>query len=419
MKPVSAFVVTRQGSVFIEKECPDHGSFSLLVSEDAKDYQELQDYYFSTVSQSIPQTEYYMHVTNRCNMNCPMCFLDFSGNGRELSLDSVQKLALDKGVKRITFSHSEATTCENLPEIVKALHNFGKIVNIHTNGIKLADSNYASSLKSSGIHHISLQFDGFNDKAYINLRGGDFLDIKLKALDNLKKLAIPVTLNATIAKGVNEDEVGKIFDFALRERFIKDISFITYSNYERNNTNADKYLMPQELLKNIDKHTQGKISRKAIYLFQKVFFAYCSAFAKRKCFYYYHYLVLRRAGGYLGVDEILDLNRACRYLERLKSDGARVNRFRFLVLLVCSMKIKSLFMFPLSLTMLFRGGFPRKPGRLLVITFATICDPYKYDSQIARNCGQGILGLETPYDSYGDFLMTYMIKKDSYSKSKI
>jgi len=405
MEQVEAFIVDRNNTVYLEKTCNQHGNFSILICEDAKEYSQLQDFYFNIVPQKLPQAEYYLHVTNSCNISCPVCFLDFSENGRELPLDSVRNLVLKKGVKRVTFSHSEATTCESLPEMVKMLRRSGKIVNIHTNGIRLADSNYVSSLKSAGIHHISLQFDGFNDKTYIKLRGGEFLNTKLKALDNLRKLSIPVTLNVTIARGVNEDQVGTIFDFALKERFIKDISFITYSNYERDGDNMDKYIMPSQLLKNVEEHSQGKISRKAIYLFQKVFYAYCSAFNKRKCFYYYHYLVLRGVNGYTGVDEILDLERACRALDHLKEDGLRINRIRFLAILIGSLRVKSLLLFPSSLAMLFRGGFPRKPGRLLVLTFATICDPYKYDSQIAVNCGQGIFGLEDSHESYGTFLM--------------
>jgi len=411
MERVNAFIVDRNNTIYLEKTCNQHGNFSILICEDAKEYCQLQDFYFNIVPQKLPQGEYYLHVTNRCNISCPMCFLDFNTKRRELSVDSVQNLVLEKGVKRVTFSHSEATTCEGFFEMVKILRRSGKIVNIHTNGIRLADSNYASSLKATGIHHISLQFDGFNEKAYIKLRGGEFLSTKLKALDNLRKLSIPVTLNVTIAKGVNEDQVGRVFDFVLKEKFIKDVSFITYSNYERDSINMDKYIMPSQLLKNIEGHSQGKISRRAVYLFQKVFYAYCSAFNKRKCFYYYHFLVLRGINGYTGVDEILDLKRACRALDRLKERGLKINWVRFLAVLIGSLRVKSLLLFPSSLAMFFRGGFPKKPGRLLVLTFATICDPYKYDSQVAVNCGQGIIGLEDPHESYGTFLMEYCKRK--------
>ncbi len=405
MEQVEAFIVDRNNTVYLEKTCNQHGNFSILICEDAKEYSQLQDFYFNIVPQKLPQAEYYLHVTNSCNISCPVCFLDFSENVRELPLDSVQNLVLERGVKRVTFSHSEATTCESLPAMVKMLRRSGKIVNIHTNGIRLADSNYASSLKLAGIHHVSLQFDGFNDEAYIKLRGGEFLNTKLKVLDNLRRLSIPVTLNMTIARGVNEDQIGTVFDFALKERFIKDISFITYSSYERDSVNMNKYIMPSQLLKNIEEYSQGKISRRAIYLFQKVFFAYCSAFKKRKCFYYYHYLVLRGVNGYTGVDEILDLERACRTLDHLKEKSLRINWVRFLVMLIGSLRAKGLLLFPSILAMFFRGGFPRKPGRLLVLTFATICDPYKYDAQIAVNCGQGILGLCNSSESYGAFLM--------------
>ncbi len=413
MDEVDAFVVKKDGAAYLEKTCPRHGKFSILISENAREYQELNDSYFGAVPERLPQREYYLHVTEKCNMACPMCFLDFNKNTRELTPEGIKKIAGTGTIKRFTFSHSEATTCDRLFGLIKALKSAKKIVNIHTNGIKLADEHYVLLLKKAGIDHVSLQFDGFDDAVYEQLRNGRWLTVKLKALQNLKKSSIPVSLNVTVARGINENEIGKIFDYSIREHFIKDISFITYSNYDSLRDRMDRYIMPDELLKFLEAHSQGRISRRNILLFQKLFYAYVALFKKRKCFYYYHFLVARSRNGYRTIDELIDLQRVCHKLDEIKRRKLKLGYFSFFLMLISALRLKKIFFFFPAIPLLFKGGFPSRPSRFLALTFATICDPYKYDAQIAQNCGQGIFALDDEHESYGTFLMQYIKRKKS------
>ena len=379
MDELDAFIIKRDGAAYLEKTCPSHGEFSILVSESSQDYQELKDSYFGLVPEGLPQKEYYLHAVQRCNLSCPMCFLDFKKNGGELTPEAVKLIAKTEKIKRFTFSHSEATTCDHLLDLVRILKNFKKIVNIHTNGLKLADDQFAFSLKSAGIDHVSLQFDGFDESVYERLRNRRLLAVKLKALRNLKRLSIPVTLNVTVAKGVNENEIGRIFDYGIRERFIKDISFITYSNYDPHQVRMDRYIMPDELLKYLEAHSQGRISRQNVLLFQKLFYAYAGLFKKRKCFYYYHFLVVRTRRGYRTIDEFIDLQKIGSGLDAIKRKKRRPGYFSFFLMLVSAVRIKKIVPLFSAIPLLFKGGFPDKPSRFLTITFATICDPYKYN----------------------------------------
>jgi MoaA/NifB/PqqE/SkfB family radical SAM enzyme len=415
MDLIPASVIGKNGSVYLEKSCPRHKEFSILLSENIEEYRELDNFYFSQVPQHIPPQEYYLHATNRCNIACPICFLNFNNNAVELSLEELNSLCSFKDVQRLTFSHSEATVCNSFLDMVRILRSKRKVINIHTNGIKLADYNFASALKSAGINQVSLQFDGFNEAVYEKIRGARLLEQKMKALDNLKRLSIPVTLNITVARGINENEIGRIFDYAIKEIFIKDISFITYSNYSHDRMGMDRYIMPDELLKYMELHTGGRVSRKNIILFQKIFYAYISIFKIRKCFYYYHFMAARTRRGYWTVDEFIDLPKINTVLEKVKNNGRKMSRFSFSLLICSAIKIKGLFLLPSGVLMLLKRGFPNKPSPFMVITFATICDPYKYDAQIAQNCGQGIFGLDGSHESYGTFLMQYIKNKHENS----
>jgi len=413
MQDIDAIIIERSQKVYLRKECKGHGRFEILISNNAQEYKQLQDCYFYFNSNNLVQSEYYLNASTKCNMNCPICYLRYCQKIDEFPIKRVSQASRFHKINRFTFSHGEPTQVSSLFAMVNILKDSGKMVNMHTNGIKIADYAYAAKLKSSGIDHVSIQFDGFDDEIYMGLRGQKVKANKLKAIENLKVLSIPITLNVTIAKGVNETQVGKIFDYALKEYFIKDISFITYSEYATTKENMDKYIMPDDLINIIDEYTQGAISRRDIILFQKVFYAYCSVIKKRKCFYYYHYMVVRTPKGYVAISEFVDLEKFSRKLEKIKQQKKALNFFIFLWMLSCCLKLKSLKLGALGFKEFFKGGFPRRPIKLLTLTFASICDPYKYDRSIADHCGQGIITDTDMHESYGSYLIEQMKKAEN------
>jgi len=419
LNPVAAQLIEDNGAIYLHKECIRHGAFKLLVSKFPERYKELNRVYCYLMQQNNWQREYYICLTNSCNINCHICYLKYCGdNAHNATPDDVSMLIVKaKGVRRFTFSHGEATIHPDLCKIIRLLKKQKKLTNIHTNGIEISDFNYMSALKEAGIDHISLQFDGFEEEVYALLRKRGLLEYKLLALENLKKLSIPVTLNATIARGVNEEQIGKIFDYAVKETFIKDISFITYSNYESTQDNMGKYLMPEDLLPFIEQHTNGAISVNSIILFQKLYYAYICAFKKKKCFNYYHFLVIRKGRGFVPINEIINLRRFERMLNSIIEKRKKVTIAAFLLTLFLSLNFrKSIYLID-CVALLFKGWHPGRPHKLLAITFASICDPYKYDAFIAGNCGQGIFYDKKLYASYGAFLMEELSKQRSQKEN--
>ena len=77
----------------------------------------------------------------------------------------------------------------------------------------------------SGLH-IYFQFDGFDSETYSIMRDEpDILDEKMRALDRLAEIGLNVTIVPAIERGVNEHEIGKIVDFAIRHPAISGINF--------------------------------------------------------------------------------------------------------------------------------------------------------------------------------------------------
>ena len=98
---------------------------------------------------------------------------------------------------------------------------------VNTNGIRIAkDFEFARKLAEyAPDFEIYLQFDSFKPEALERLRGKDLTDIRIKALEHLNRLNLSTTLVVTLQKGVNDDEIGKIIEFALQQPCVRGVTF--------------------------------------------------------------------------------------------------------------------------------------------------------------------------------------------------
>jgi uncharacterized radical SAM superfamily Fe-S cluster-containing enzyme len=117
----------------------------------------------------------------------------------------------------LQLSGGEPTVREDLPEIVRMAKESGfDHIEINTNGIQLASStDYCKELLDAGVSTIYLQFDGIRPEIYLTTRGVPLWETKLKAIDNCRKSGLDsIVLVPTIVKGVNDDQLGPIIEFA-------------------------------------------------------------------------------------------------------------------------------------------------------------------------------------------------------------
>src|SRR5256885_3946523 len=59
----------------------------------------------------------------------------------------------------------------------------------------------------------------------MELRGADLRHIRRKALDHLNELGVSTTLVVTLKKGLNDDEIGKIIEYALEQPCVRGVTF--------------------------------------------------------------------------------------------------------------------------------------------------------------------------------------------------
>src|SRR5436190_20225244 len=99
---------------------------------------------------------------------------------------------------------------------------------VTTNGVRIAsdDGSFARRLKDymPGFE-LYLQFDSFVPSRLWELRGEDLSDARKRAIDRLNEHNISTTLVVTLKKGLNDDEIGEIIDFALKQRCVRGVTF--------------------------------------------------------------------------------------------------------------------------------------------------------------------------------------------------
>jgi hypothetical protein len=98
---------------------------------------------------------------------------------------------------------------------------------VNTNGIRIANEpEFAARLADymPGFE-IYLQFDSLQKEPLMRLRGADLREVKRKALENLNANGISTTLVSTISRGLNDDEMGDLIEFALSQPCIRGITF--------------------------------------------------------------------------------------------------------------------------------------------------------------------------------------------------
>ena len=247
-KRVSSEHVVRDGKVYIKKNCPDCGATEALVSSDAVRWQRKRDIcHFDPDSplkcslrcenckvQHNPRM-IFLDVTNRCNMNCPICIANIPSMGFEFNpplsyFEEVFKglAQMDPKPTAVNLFGGEPTMRDDLFEIIEMARRYGLSPRIVTNGLKLADEEYCKRMCEEKVH-VLMAFDGLDPEIYQRLRKTPAAyPKKLKALENLKKHSRHKnTIMCCVARKINDKHMRSLIDFCHESRsFIKCLHLI-------------------------------------------------------------------------------------------------------------------------------------------------------------------------------------------------
>ncbi|MGK0247534.1 MAG: cyclic pyranopterin phosphate synthase [Oleispira sp.] len=170
-------------------------------------------------------------VTDRCDLRCSYCMsedVEFLPRQDILSFEEITRVATSfaqLGVTKIRLTGGEPLMRKKLPELVasiKAIEGIEEVV-MTTNGTLLAQ--YAQPLFEAGLSRLNISLDTLKAERFHKLTRRDRLHAVLDGITEAKKYPFDsIKLNAVIMRGMNEDEIVPLTDFALEHDL--DISFI-------------------------------------------------------------------------------------------------------------------------------------------------------------------------------------------------
>lgn len=254
LKRIDAKIVFEDDKVYMLKRCPEHGQSKVVIADDIAYYKNIRNYNkpsetpytFNTKTHYgcpydcglCPDHEQHscltvVEITDRCNLTCPTCYAGSSPSyGRHRKFDEVKKM-LDAVVNNerepdvVQISGGEPTLHPQFFEILDYAKSLPiKHLMLNTNGITIAkDFEFAKQLASyAPDFEVYLQFDSFRKEVLQSMRGANLTEIRAQALEHLNELNLSTTLVATIQKNLNDDEIGAIIDFALKQRCVRGVT---------------------------------------------------------------------------------------------------------------------------------------------------------------------------------------------------
>lgn len=250
---VPAEVVEEGGRVIMVKHCPEHGERRALTCSDANWYTWSRKFIkpgrapqFRATETELgcpydcgfcPEHEQHacvtlFEITQACNLECPACFAA-SPHGSHASLHEIDAMLdavtrAEGGIADVVMlSGGEPTVHPDFEEVLRRVSQSGQVRHtlVNTNGIRFAKDPRLCELAARLGVKIYLQFDGFERGSLEMLRGRDLVETKLAALNALGDAGVGVVLVGTIAKDVNDHEIGSIVKLGLEHPAVRAVSF--------------------------------------------------------------------------------------------------------------------------------------------------------------------------------------------------
>lgn len=214
---------------------------------------------------SRPLRDIRISVTDRCNFRCRYCMpAEVFGEGYSflpkdniLSLEEITKLArvfCGLGVEKIRLTGGEPLLRRGLHELVAMLSEIPgeRDLAMTTNGTAL--SRNAKKLKAAGLDRVTISMDALDPKVFAHMNGiGATPERVIDGIDAALEHGLGVKVNSVVQKGVNEDQVLPLAEFA-RERGVT-LRFIEFM--DTGNTNGwklDQMVPYTEMVQTLHQH---------------------------------------------------------------------------------------------------------------------------------------------------------------------
>ena len=236
---IEAEILEEAGRILMRKACQKHGPFEDVLSNHPVFFRRMENLGFGqdfncagdegvhnhgvNSIQTGRGTYLIVDLTNRCNMFCSPCYMDANRAGYVHELDMQDVTALFERARsfkpqreiNVLFSGGEATLSPIFLDAIQHAKSVGfHRLHVATNGIRFAqERDFAVQTRAAGLHGVYLQFDGVSGEKNAHRGIGNYMQLKLRALDNIAAAGMKTTLQVTVVNGLNNDGIGDIVQF--------------------------------------------------------------------------------------------------------------------------------------------------------------------------------------------------------------
>jgi len=199
-------------------------------------------------------TDLRVSLTDRCNLRCTYCMpaegLNWLPKAEVLSDEEIVRLVRvavwQLGIRSVRLTGGEPLLRRGLPGLVARLTELGPELSLTTNGIGLA--RMAEDLHAAGLQRVNVSLDTLRPERYAEITRRDRINDVFAGLAAAKAAGLsPVKINAVPVRGVNDDEILDLVEFAAahgyRMRFIESMPLDAQGAWER-----DKMITADEML---------------------------------------------------------------------------------------------------------------------------------------------------------------------------
>lgn len=190
-------------------------------------------------------------ITDRCNLRCFYCVprgpVAFGQSSTLLTFEEITRvvaIAAAMGIFKIRLTGGEPLIRRGVVELVEGIARLPGIreVAMTTNGTLLP--RLAAPLKRAGLTRLNISLDAMNPDRFRRITGNGALPSVLEGIDAAVAAGFsPLKLNVVVLRGVNDDEMGSLVEFAVSRgaipRFIEVMPFTLGPEWKR-------YYLPRE-----------------------------------------------------------------------------------------------------------------------------------------------------------------------------
>ncbi len=157
----------------------------------------------------------------------------------------ISRLHATLDLETIRLTGGEPLLYRELPELIESLNEIGiPKISMTSNGYLLGRQ--AAALKAAGLQAINVSLDAVDEPSFYKMAKRRHLDRVLNGIETALGLGIEIKLNAVIMKGMNEEQIIPLVDYAFGKNI--PIRFLEVMSMGHLHHESDKYLFSQQQL---------------------------------------------------------------------------------------------------------------------------------------------------------------------------